>query len=119
MKIKYDAVHADAPGQLGDLWRKMAEAENALAEKLLSYPLGSAITNDDSAWHLEADGEALNLVHSSIVEGKAVNQASRFDLDLLWDDVEESGLTMYNEKVFSVAASFDPAKLIDIAALKG
>lgn len=119
MKIKYDAVHADAPGQLGDLWRKMAEAENALAEKLLPYPLGSAITNDDSAWHLEADGDTLNLVHSSIVEGKAVNQASRFDIDLAWVDVEEEGLIIYTAEVLAVADSFDPSKLIDIAALQG
>lgn len=98
----YDRIDlANAPPEVGELWERLARAENALAEKLKDLPEGTAVILDGKyAFFLipaamENDEYRRELVRADFdpVSKDASNLVSRCDVaDLSWADVEEHDL---------------------------
>ena len=105
--LRTDIPFGDAPGEMGGLWTHMGQAENALAEKLSTYPEGTAVALDKEAWFLvNKDGQRV-LCHAEYENGKVTEATDRFDFDLMWVDVGAGDLKSYAERVELATELFD------------
>lgn len=105
--LRTDILFGDAPGEMGGLWTRMGQAENALAEKLSAYPEGTAVALDKEVWFLVAkDGQRV-LCHAEHENGVVTEATDRFEFDLMWVDVGAGDLKSYTERVELAMEWFD------------
>lgn len=115
--LKTDRELEGAEGSLGEAWQEVNLAENALAEKLASFPEGTTVIlqDDKSAWFLRTENGQRVLCHVALVgtaeEGFTPDgeTASRFDFGLMFVDVGEDELHDYARRVRLVTENFTPA----------
>jgi hypothetical protein len=115
LPINTDAVFTNAPDHLGALWSNLCSAENSLAEKLHSLPIGTAACSGMDVWFLHEDDGKLNLVHANLIDGKISEMSSRFDISLEWVDVEEESIQAYVDLVVSATENFQTVFIEDVA----
>lgn len=105
--LNTEMVFGDAPGEMGGLWTRMGQAENALAEKLSALPEGTAVVLGDEAWFLVAkDGQRV-LCHAQYENGNVTEVSDRFEFDLMWVDVGAGDLKSYAERVKLATDTFN------------
>jgi|GEM_PF-4659131 len=114
--IATDYIFQDAGNS--HLWMKMADAENALAEKLKNFPFGTLVPVESDVLSdvfflgideekgkrvlYRADISSMDVHHYTIK-----NEASRFDFDLSWVDVGDEDIEQYTKSVIKATQEFN------------
>ena len=111
MKLKIDMVLPNVPGETGMLWNNLGVYENILAGWLLELPPGTCFALERDAWELRDDGAELILTHGTLVDGKLIDESSRFDISLDWVDVTDDDLRGYLELLKEAISKFCTKRL--------
>lgn len=117
LPLNTETVFSTAPGQLGVLWSNLCAAENTLAEKLHSLPLGTVVHSGLDAWFLEEDEGKLILLHGNYSGDGVIDPSSpssRFDFSLEWVDEDEDSIQDYIDTVNKATQEFQTVFLANV-----